>query len=165
MTQDTTNKEAVSVLNDLIATCTDGIEGFRTSADAVQSPAAKALFSSRVRSIDTARRELQDAVKSMDGSPAESGHAAASLHRGWVNLKSAVTGKNDEAIIAETVRGEESAVKHYDEALKKPLPAEIKSIVAKQAEGARHNLAAMRALAAVPPGTSRTHEPVVKAKV
>jgi uncharacterized protein (TIGR02284 family) len=160
---DTTTDTDASVLNDLIATCTDGIEGFRASADAVQSPTAKALFSSRVTSIAAARRELQDLVRSMGKSPTDSGHAAASLHRGWINLKSAITGKNDDMIIAEAVRGEETAVKHYDEALDKTLAVAVRTVVLRQADGARRNLAAIRELSSTRPGARPTREPDIRA--
>jgi uncharacterized protein (TIGR02284 family) len=69
------------------------------------------------------------------------------LHRAWINIKSAVTAKNDDAIIDEVVRGEEVAVKHYREALTQPLPPEIRAMVEMQARGAELNLERARALA------------------
>jgi hypothetical protein len=36
------NAEVVSVLNDLIETCEDGIHGFQTASEAVENPSAKA---------------------------------------------------------------------------------------------------------------------------
>jgi hypothetical protein len=37
---ETTDKDTIAVLNDLIATCKDGVEGFKTAAGAVKSSAA-----------------------------------------------------------------------------------------------------------------------------
>lgn len=142
----TTNGDTIAVLNDLIETCEDGINGFRTAADAVQSPEAKTVFQSRIAQILDAQSQLRNAVRELGGKPAEHGHAAAPLHRGWINLKAAITGKNDEAIIAEVVRGEEVAVEWYHDALKKPLPPAIASMVSAQARGAEQNLDRVRYL-------------------
>lgn len=142
-----TNEETVSVLNDLVSTCVDGVEGFRTATDAVKNNEAKVLFQSRVRVIETSEAELKDAVRRLGGDPAKHGHAVGSLHRGWVNIKSAVTGKNEEAILAEVIRGEEGAVEHYRDALKKALPQDVRAVVEKQFRGAKENLGRVRNLA------------------
>ncbi len=140
------NDAAVSVLNDLIETCKDGANGFRTAAAAVQNGEAKALFTSRVQLIDHSATELQAEVRRLGGSPEKSGSVAATLHRGWIDLKAAVTGKNDAAIITECERGEQVAVKSYEGALEKQLPPDIRSLVQRQLDGAVQNLERVRAL-------------------
>jgi uncharacterized protein (TIGR02284 family) len=143
---ETNDKETIAVLNDLIATCKDGVSGFRSAADAVKIPAIKALFISRIASIEQSASDLQAAVRRLGGDPTDSGHAAASLHRGWMNLKAAIAGKDDHEIIEEVIRGEESAIKHYSEAVQKNLPDPIRGLVQHQMQGALQNLASVRAL-------------------
>jgi len=58
---------------------------------------------------------------------------SASLHRGWIDIKSAITGKDDHAILAEAERGEDVAVAAYQKALKESLPAQAQTIVQQQA--------------------------------
>lgn len=140
------NAEVVSVLNDLIDTCEDGIHGFRAAADAVKNPAAKALFASRLPRIELGERELKAEVRRLGGDPDKSGTVAGTLHRGWINLKSAVTGKNEEAIVMECVRGEEHATHVYEDALQKDLPAETRTIIERQYRGVVENLERVRAL-------------------
>ena len=48
------SSETISVLNDLINTCEDGIEGFKTASESVQNPSAKALFASRLPTFSAA---------------------------------------------------------------------------------------------------------------
>jgi uncharacterized protein (TIGR02284 family) len=146
---DTTFSEVISTLNDLIETCRDGINGFRTAADGVSSAVAKEVFLSRIHLIEKGLGDLDAAVQRLGGQPVEHGHPAASLHRAWIDIKSAVTAKNDDAIIEEVVRGEENAVKHYREALTKTLPGDIRAMVEMQAKGAELNLERARALARV----------------
>jgi uncharacterized protein (TIGR02284 family) len=140
------NDEVVSLLNDLVRTCEDGMSGFRLAADAVRNPDAQSLFRSRIQNIDRATTQLQDAVRRLGGDPTDRGHAAAPIHRGWINIKAVVTGHDDDAIIAEVVRGEEYAVQHYGEALEKDLPPDVRMIVERQARGVEDNLEMVRNL-------------------
>jgi uncharacterized protein (TIGR02284 family) len=68
----------------------------------------------------------------LGGEPGETGSNAAVLHRGWINIKSAVTGEDEGAIISECERGEDSAVKAYEEALKNNLQGDVKMLVERQ---------------------------------
>ena len=157
------NKAVVSVLNDLIETCKDGANGFRTAAAAVQHADAKALFTSRVPTIEGAAGELQAQVRRLGGDAETTGSVAAAVHRGWIGLKSAVTGKDDAAIVTECERGEQLAVKNYEDALKKDLPAEVRAIVERQYRGAVQNLERVRALGDVKGAAAPTVAPKPKA--
>lgn len=154
------NHATISILNDLIETCKDGVNGFRTAAAAVTEPTAKSLFTSRVPVIEHASAELQAEVRRLGGSPETTGSVAATIHRGWIDLKAAVTGQDDAAIITECERGEQVAVHNYEEARKKDLPSDIRAIVERQYQGAVQNLERVRALGAAA-GASR---PVVAPK-
>ncbi|HSY80470.1 MAG TPA: PA2169 family four-helix-bundle protein, partial [Gemmatimonadaceae bacterium] len=96
---DATFEELIGTLNDLIETCRDGINGFRTAADGVSSPIAKEVFLSRVHLIEKGLGDLDAAVQRLGGDPIDHGHPAASMHRAWINIKSAVTLRDDGAII------------------------------------------------------------------
>jgi uncharacterized protein (TIGR02284 family) len=127
--------EVLDVLNELIETDKDGEQGFRTAAEKVKDPSLKTLFSKFAQQRASYGRELQSTVTSLGGKPAESGHLTGSLHRGWMNLKEALTKNEDTAIINEAEAGEDAAKKAYSEAISKPLPAEIRALVQKQYEG------------------------------
>lgn len=143
------NAKAVSTLNHLIETCKDGAEGFRTAAESVTRADAKALFTSRVPAIESAAAELQGEVRRLGGDPETSGSVSASVHRGWINLKSAVTGKDEAAVITECERGEQLAATNYEDALKSgDLDPTSRSIVERQYQGTLLNLDKVRALGA-----------------
>ena len=61
-----------------------------------------------------------------------SGSATGALHRGWINLKSALSRGDDHAILAECERGEDSAVEEYQTALDNGLSAPVRDIVSRQ---------------------------------
>jgi uncharacterized protein (TIGR02284 family) len=140
------NAEVVSVLNNLIETCEDGIHGFRTASEAVSNPTAKALFASRLPNIQRGEAELKAEVRRLGGDPDKRGTIAGAIHRGWIDLKSAVTGKNEEAIVMECERGEEHAAHVYEDALQKDLPLDTRAMVERQYRGVVENLERVRAL-------------------
>lgn len=133
------NDDIVSTLNHLIETCKDGEEGFRTCAEDATGLQLKTLLTTRSQGCATAARELQDLVRSIGGDPETESSFSASMHRRWINIKSAILGKDNEAILNECERGEDTAVRSYRQALEKDLPAPIRSIVERQFQGVIQN--------------------------
>ncbi len=146
MTNHNTNDEVISILNSLIETCKDGEEGFRTAGDAVENPDIRTLFHLFGQQRARFASELNNEVLRHGGEPAESGHVAASLHRGWLHLKTAITGKNETAIIDECERGEDVAMAAYQDALKKQLPSDLLSMVEEQYAAVRHSHETVRGM-------------------
>lgn len=128
----TDTDDVISTLNNLIETCKDGQNGFQTAADGVKTSELKTLFHTYAQQRAQFSGELQTEVQRLGGDPENTGSVAASLHRGWINIKSAVTGQDEGAVIAECERGEDSAVKNYKDALAGNLPENIRSIVQSQ---------------------------------
>ena len=124
--------EVNATLNDLIETCRDGQEGFRTAAEAVSDGELRRLFHEYSRQRARFVGDLQDEVRRLGGDPENSGSIIASLHRGWMGLRAAVTGRDDRAILAECERGEDSALSNYRTALGRDLPASVRSLVERQ---------------------------------
>lgn len=124
--------DTISTLNNLIETCKDGELGFKTAADGLESPTTKAKFLEYSRQRAEMARELQAEVRRLGGDPEQSGSVAGSVHRGWLDIKSAVTGKNDHAIIAEAERGEDVAKAAYEKALKETLDSGTRTVVQQQ---------------------------------
>ena len=71
--------------------------------------------------------------------PQSSGSLAGSAHRAWVNVKTAVTSKDDLAVPEECERGEDVALKAYQKAMQDPLPPAVARLVLEQYEGARQS--------------------------
>ena len=105
-----TMSNTTSILNDLIETLKDGQEGFRAAAEDVKSSDLKTLFSEYSLQRSQFAGELQSLAHSLgEKEPETAGSVSGALHRGWINLKSALTSKDEQAILAECERGEDSA--------------------------------------------------------
>lgn len=126
------NTDVISTLNNLIATCKDGQNGFQEAAEGVERSDLKSLFYECSQQRAQFSGELQSLVRELGGDPEESGSLAAAVHRGWINIKSAVTGKDEAAILNECERGEDVAVNAYKTALGEELPANVKTTVENQ---------------------------------
>ena len=125
-------QQVVSTLNSLIATCRDGQEGFKTAAEGVKNEELKELFYSYSQQRASFAGELQDEVRRLGGDPEDSGSVTASLHRGWMDIKAAVTGGEESSVLAECERGEDAAMSNYRSAFNVDLPANVRQIVERQ---------------------------------
>jgi uncharacterized protein (TIGR02284 family) len=133
------NNDVISTLNDLIQTCKDGVEGFRTCAEDIKNPELKTYFSDRAERCTRAAEELQDLVIDLGGDPATFSHLSGTLHRRWVDVRSAITGKSEQDVLDECERGEDVAKHHYEAALKKDLPESVRLVVEDQYRGVQLN--------------------------
>ena len=124
-------KNTTSILNDLIETLKDGQEGFRAAAADVESTELKTLFSEYSLQRSKFAGELQALARSLgEAEPETTGSVAASLHRGWINLKAALTSKDVHAVLTECERGEDSAVAEYKKAIEAgSLPADVRETI------------------------------------
>ncbi len=126
------NDDVISTLNNLIETCRDGKEGFRTAAEGTKNTKLKSLFAGIADQRAQFASDLQKQVRQLGGDPEKTGSVLGSLHRGWMGIRSAVSANDDGAIISECERGEDSAVKNYEEALREDLPPDIRRLVEEQ---------------------------------
>jgi len=124
-------EELITCLNDLIETCRDGEQGFNSAADHAKNENLVAFF--RRCSYQRAQfaSELQAEVRQLGGDPTIKGSVSGAFHRGWMNIKSAVTG-GDESIVSECEWGEDSALHNYERVLKQNLPPNVLPVVKHQ---------------------------------
>lgn len=134
-----TNDEVISILNDLIETCKDGDEGFRTCAIDVSDPRLRTFFSNRAQTCAAAALELQQLVRAYGGDPERNSSLGGAVHRRWIDIKALLTGKDDRAVLQECERGEDIAVTSYSRALGQNLPENVRAVVERQYQGVLQN--------------------------
>ena len=135
-----------NILNDLITISKDGEQGFKKVAEEVTAEHLKSTFLDRANKCSEAISELQQSVKNLGETPTDSGSILGTLHRGWIDIKSAVMGRDTHAILEECERGEDAAKKTYEKALEADLPISIRELVQKQYDGIKQSLDLVRNL-------------------
>lgn len=127
-----TNPEVIKTLNGLIQTCKVGEEGFQAAAVGISDSTVRKVFLeySQVRSMFA--NELQKIIRKIGGVPETAEGVAAASRRGWENIKSAVPGNNEEAVLDECLLAEDAAVERYWAALETLLPQRVSSLVQAQ---------------------------------
>ncbi|TSB01700.1 PA2169 family four-helix-bundle protein [Sphingorhabdus contaminans] len=113
----TPNEREVDTLNDLIKTTIDSVDGYRSAAEDAEQSQYRSIFFDRANERKTVTEELQSRVRTLGGEPTTDGSVLAGAHRAFLDLKSAITGNDDNAIIAEVERGEDHIKHKFEEAL------------------------------------------------
>ncbi len=140
------NDKAIESLNYLVGTLNDGENGYRDAADEVSSPEFKTIFNRTAQERASFRAELEGEVRRHGGEPKEGGSTGAALHRTWINVRDAVTGKDDDDVVAEVIRGDETAIENYNDVLKRDLPGDLAPMVRQQHDKIQQTLQEMRTL-------------------
>ena len=134
------NDNTSAVLEDLIETLEDGRKGFEQAADRLEETGNEALVVDMHR-LSRQRQEFSAELRAVavrhGVEITEEGSMAGALHRGWMSLKDALTGDDPKAVLAAAESGEDHAVSEFADALGKELPADIRTVVERQADAVR----------------------------
>ncbi len=126
------NKEVFATVHHLIERCKDGAKGYETAAEDVEDADLKDLFRKYAVQRDSMITELQNQLHQMGKMDDESSSIEGTIHRAWIDLKSAISSKDRKRILEECERGEDYAVKAYQEALNSNLPGTLKQVIEQQ---------------------------------
>lgn len=145
-----TNKEIVDDLNELVKINNDRIQGFEKAIDDTEDAQLDDLFRHYVVQSQGFRSQLADHIVRIDGSAvsdATSTDISSKLHRAWIDIKSALTGKDKETVLGSVEFGENAAVEAYKDAIEKDhIPAYIKEDLQKQLSALEESLTKVKGL-------------------
>ena len=120
----------ISVLNSLIETTIDSVDGYRRSAQEATNSRFSAEFLERASEREQVVSQLRDRVRQLGGNPEDDGSVLAAAHRAFLSLRDKITGSDDKSIIAEIDHGESYLNGKWETALQDGgLSAETRSIV------------------------------------
>ncbi len=108
----------ITALNTLTATLIDSVTGYRDAAEHVESTQFKDMFvkfaDDRSRCVDS----LSQQVSALGGTAEGDGSFMGKTHQRFMDLKAAITGRDDKAIINEIERGEDYLKEKFETVLK-----------------------------------------------
>jgi uncharacterized protein (TIGR02284 family) len=110
-----TNKEIISDLKDLLSIVNDGKEGYDSASETTENIELKGVFlkysAQRAGYAEELRAHILEHGADADN---ESGGILGALHRTWIDIKEALSSKEDSAILEAVVTGEKAAIEKYD---------------------------------------------------
>ena len=127
-----TTEDTIRHLNDLTETCKDGELGYLTAAEDARNTQLASVFSDYSKQRGQFAHALQTEVERLGGKSTDSGTLTATVFRGWINVKSALTGGDGGAIIAACESGEEVAVGAFELVANMDITGPAKLLVEKQ---------------------------------
>ncbi|MDX6359395.1 MAG: hypothetical protein QOH37_2449 [Nocardioidaceae bacterium] len=123
------------VAKELVETLKDGERGFASAAEKLRdgdhpewATTLQHLSEQRARF----HREIVDLGHDYGEDVDESGTLAATMHRGWISLKDALTGDDPSGVLKAALTGEDHAVSEYEKALQQDLSAGFQEVVRRQ---------------------------------
>lgn len=126
-------EEISNKLNELLIKNYDAEKGYMNAAENVDSPTLKIFFKRRATERSEFAKELRIEILQYGEIPEKTGSFEGTMHRNWMTLKSLFSTNDEEAILEEAIRGEESSLEEYDDIMKdRNLPPTIDSMLLKQ---------------------------------
>lgn len=108
----------INILNSLIATTLDSVDGYRKAAEEANAGRFEEIFLRRAAERQAVVTNLQAAVRQLGGNPEDDGTVLAAAHRAFLSVRDAISGKKDDAaVVAEVERGEDHIKAKYEKAL------------------------------------------------
>lgn len=141
-----TTTETIKTLEGLISILEDGKLGYTNAAEHVENPAMKTDFLEYARERALFIVELQNQINKLGKwTDTSGGGPLGALHRTWIDIKSAFTGGDTEAIINACITGEEAAIEKYKMALEENhLEHDQVYIVSKQLNSIQNTLSQIK---------------------
>ncbi len=122
--------DEITTLNTLTATLIDSINGYEDSAANIDSPRLQQLFRERAGERQRVVESLRAEVRRLGGNPEDDGTFLGKTHQRFLDLKAAVAGRDEKAVINETERGEDYLKEKFEAALNSGhLSGETRAVV------------------------------------
>ncbi len=109
--------ESIDILNNLIVINNDRIDGYAAAYSETYKEELRDLFIKLQQTSHECKAELEAEVKRLGGTPEEGTMILGKFHRGWMDIKAAITGSDSEVILDSCEYGEQTIIKAYEDAL------------------------------------------------
>jgi uncharacterized protein (TIGR02284 family) len=110
--------DQTTTLNTLIATLIDSINGYEDSAANLEgSSHLQEIFRKNASERQRVVEDLRAEVRRLGGNPEDDGSFMGKTHQRFLDLKAAITGRDEKAIINEVERGEDYLKEKFETAL------------------------------------------------
>ena len=129
----------ISTLNTLIATTIDSITGYEDAAANIEgSSRLQQMFRERASERRGVVEQLRTEVRRLGGDPEDGGTFMGKVHQRFLDLKAAIAGRDEKAIVDEVERGEDYLKEKFNTALGSGyLSGDVRAVVERANQSVR----------------------------
>jgi uncharacterized protein (TIGR02284 family) len=115
---DYNRSEEITILNTLTATLIDSVTGYEDAAANIEgSSRLQQLFREKASERRSVVEDLRAEVRRLGGNPEDDGSFLGKAHQRFLDLKAAIAGRDEKAIVNEVERGEDYLKEKFEAAL------------------------------------------------
>jgi uncharacterized protein (TIGR02284 family) len=107
----------IATLNTLTTTLIDSVNGYEDAASNSENPRFQQLFREHAQDRRKVVDMLQAEIRRLGGDPSDDGSFMGKTHQRWLDLKAAVTGRDDERVLNSVEAGEDYLKEKFETAL------------------------------------------------
>jgi len=128
-------------LNTLLEHTYDAEKGYQKAAEHTDHNLLKSYFNRRSKERHDFGRHLKNEIIQFGETPEKTGSLTGSAHRTWMDTKALFSVNTAEAMLEESIRGEKTAVKDYEEVLKDAaIPPNTSQLLTQQMNSIKSDL-------------------------
>ena len=128
----------ISTLQTLTTTLIDSINGYEEAAKHTENPRFQEIFRKRASERRQVAEDLRSEIRRLGGEPPDDGSFMGKTHQAWLDLKAAITGRDDQRIINSVEAGEDYLKEKFEAALDSgDLSGEVRQVVERAYQSVR----------------------------
>jgi uncharacterized protein (TIGR02284 family) len=144
----TNPQEVIDALNDLLQQNVDARQGYEKARSDVKQSVLESYLTDKVVQRQAFIEAITQEIITLGGSAKRETTVKGSLHHSWIDIKSALSANDEEAVFEECVRGEKNSLKTYNKLLENTSwPASTKTMVLRQRDQIKADLERADAMA------------------
>lgn len=127
----------VATLETLTSTLIDSVNGYRDAAADAEGHQFQQLFREMADERSQIAEDLRSEIRRLGGNPPDDGSFLGKTHQRFMDLKAAITGRDDKAIINEVERGEDYLKDKFETALNSDSDPQVRSVIERAYQSVR----------------------------
>lgn len=117
------HKKLVQVLSTLLEKNYDAEKGYKKALEHAKRPEIKQFLKEQAVRHNHFATELDKEIHLLNEHPQSKGNGSVlgNIHKFWMDFRTAITKKDDEALLEECLRGEKASLKEYDKEIQQNI--------------------------------------------
>jgi uncharacterized protein (TIGR02284 family) len=131
------NTSGLGTLETLTTTLIDSINGYRDAAEHAEGTRFQEIFRRNADERSRVVEELRAEITRLGGNAPDDGSFLGATHQRFLDLKAAITGRDDAAIVNEVERGEDYLKEKFELALKADIDPQARTVIERAYQSVR----------------------------